>query len=300
MSAGIMKQLMEAGAHFGHKTRKWNPRMAPFIYTKRNGIHIINLQKTVVQLTEACRLLKQVAEDGGKVLFVGTKKQAKETIVEAAQYCGGYYVSERWLGGMLTNYETIRLSVSKLARIEEMEADGTIHLRPKKEVIKLRKTAEKLEKYLAGIKSMLVLPKALVVVDPLKEIIAIREAKVLGIPVVGMVDTNCNPDVVDICIPSNDDSFKATQLILNSLAAAVRQGADVYDAAVAAQRAEEEAKAAALAKKKAEQEAAKKAAEAKAKEDAKKKAAQEQAEQAQEGTASASDSEPVQAKSDSE
>ncbi|EEA85072.1 ribosomal protein S2 [Peptacetobacter hiranonis DSM 13275] len=224
-----MKQLLEAGVHFGHQTRRWNPKMGKYIFTERNGIYIIDLQKTVKKVEEAYKFVKEVAETGKPILFVGTKKQAQEAIKEEAERCGMFYVNERWLGGMLTNYKTIKTRINKLRELERMEEDGTFDVLPKKEVIKLRAEKEKLEKNLGGIKEMPELPGAMFVVDPRKENIAIQEAHRLGIPVVGIVDTNCDPEELDFPIPGNDDAIRAVKLITGAMATAViegRQGAE--------------------------------------------------------------------------
>ena len=232
MSVISMKQLLEAGVHFGHQTRRWNPKMAEYIFTERNGIYIIDLQKTVGKIDSAYSVVKEIVEDGGKILFVGTKKQAQEAIEAEAKRCGMYYVSQRWLGGMLTNFKTIRKRVDLLYKLETMEEDGTFEALPKKEVIKLRLKKEKLERFLGGIKEMKTLPSALFVVDPKKERIAIREAKNLGIPVIAIVDTNCDPDEIDYVIPGNDDAIRAVKLISGKMADAVieaNQGIEVED-----------------------------------------------------------------------
>ena len=229
MSVISMKQLLEAGVHFGHQTRRWNPKMSRFIFTERNGIYIIDLQKTVKKVEEAYKFVKEVAETGKPILFVGTKKQAQEAIKEEAERCGMFYVNERWLGGMLTNYKTIQTRIKKLRELEKMEEEGVFEVLPKKEVIKLNAEKEKLEKYLGGIKDMPELPGAIFVVDPRKENIAIQEAARLGIPVVGIVDTNCDPDELDFPIPGNDDAIRAVKLITGAMATAViegRQGAE--------------------------------------------------------------------------
>ena len=229
MSVISMKQLLEAGVHFGHQTRRWNPKMSRFIFTERNGIYIIDLQKTVKKVEEAYKFVKEVAETGKPILFVGTKNQAQEAIKEEAERCGMYFVNERWLGGMLTNHQTIQTRIKKLRELEEMEANGTFNVLPKKEVIKLNAEKEKLEKYLGGIKDMPELPGAIFVVDPRKENIAIQEAHRLGIPVVGIVDTNCDPEELDFPIPGNDDAIRAVKLITGAMATAViegRQGAE--------------------------------------------------------------------------
>ena len=224
MSVISMKQLLEAGVHFGHQTRRWNPKMAQYIFTERNGIYIIDLQKTVKKAEEAYKAMKEVAETGRPVLFVGTKKQAQEAIKEEAERCGMYYVNERWLGGMLTNHKTIQTRINKLRDLERMENEGVFNVLPKKEVIKLRAEKEKLEKYLNGIKDMPELPGAIFVVDPRKENIAIQEAHRLGIPVIGIVDTNCDPDELDFAIPGNDDAIRAVKLITGAMATAIIEG----------------------------------------------------------------------------
>ncbi len=224
MSVISMKQLLEAGVHFGHQTRRWNPKMAQYIFTERNGIYIIDLQKTVKKIEEAYKFVKEVAETGKPILFVGTKKQAQDAIKEEAERCNMFYVNERWLGGMLTNYKTIKNRIEKLRELEKMEEDGTFNVLPKKEVIKLRHEKEKLEKYLNGIKDMPELPGALFVVDPRKEKIAIQEAHRLGIPVVAIVDTNCDPEEVDYAIPGNDDAIRAVKLIASTVGNAIMEG----------------------------------------------------------------------------
>ncbi len=221
MSIISMKQLLEAGVHFGHQTRRWNPKMAPYIFTERNGIYIIDLQKTVKKIDEAYAFMREVAETGRPILFVGTKKQAQAAIADEAKRCGMYYVNERWLGGMLTNYKTISGRINRLSEIRTMETDGTFDALTKKEVLKLRAEAEKLEKFLGGIKDMKGMPAAVFVVDPKKEKIAVREARILGIPIVGIVDTNCDPDDVDYIIPANDDAIRAVKLIAGRMADAV-------------------------------------------------------------------------------
>ena len=237
-----MKQLLEAGVHFGHQTRRWNPKMAPYIFTERNGIYIIDLQKTVKKIEEAYEFMRTVAETGRPILFVGTKKQAQQAIMDEANRCGQYYVSERWLGGMLTNHKTIATRIKRLAEIHTMEEDGTFEKLAKKEVVKLRGEMEKLEKYLGGIKEMPGMPAAIFVVDPKKERLAIKEARILGIPVIGIVDTNCDPDDVDYVIPANDDAIRAVKLIAGRMADAVieaNQGGEVYTEEVVAEAAEE-------------------------------------------------------------
>lgn len=224
MAVIAMKDLLEAGVHFGHQTRRWNPKMARFIFTERNGIYIIDLQKTVDQVEEAYKLVKDVVEEGGKVLFVGTKKQAQEAIESEAKRCEMYYVNQRWLGGMLTNYNTIKGRIKKLEEYNKMEEDGSLSVLPKKEVATIRAEKEKLSKYLDGIKEIGGMPQLIFVVDPKKEKIAINEARILGIPVIGLVDTNCDPDEVDIAIPGNDDAIRAVKLITETLANAVIEG----------------------------------------------------------------------------
>ena len=229
MSVISMKQLLEAGVHFGHQTRRWNPKRAQYIFTERNGIYIIDLQKTVKKAEEAYKAMKEIAETGKPVLFVGTKKQAQEAIKEEAERCGMFYVNERWLGGMLTNHKTIQTRINKLRELERMENEGVFEVLPKKEVIKLRAEKEKLEKYLNGMKDMPELPGAMFVVDPRKENIAIQEAHRLGIPVFGIVDTNCDPEELDYAIPGNDDAIRAVKLITGAMANAIieaRQGAE--------------------------------------------------------------------------
>jgi small subunit ribosomal protein S2 len=224
MSIISMKQLLEAGVHFGHQTRRWNPKMAEYIFTERNGIYIIDLQKTVKKIEEAYNFIKSVSEDGKDVLFVGTKKQAQESIGEEAIRCGMYFVNQRWLGGMLTNFKTIKTRIGRLITLESMEKDGTFDLLPKKEVIKLKAEMEKLEKNLGGIKKMNRVPGALFIVDPRKEKNAILEAKILGIPIVAIVDTNCDPEEVDYVIPGNDDAIRAVKLITAKIADAIIEG----------------------------------------------------------------------------
>ena len=240
-----MKQLLEAGVHFGHQTRRWNPKMAEYIFTERNGIYIIDLQKTVKKVEEAYYFVRDIAEQGGEVLFVGTKKQAQDSIKEEAERVGMYYVNARWLGGMLTNFKTIQKRIDRLAQINKMEEEGTFELLPKKEVIKLKAQRDKLEKYLGGIKDMKQIPACMFVVDPRKEKIAIAEAKKLGIPVVAIVDTNCDPDEVDYVIPGNDDAIRAVKLIASTISNAIiegRQGEDALAAIVSdAEEAEVEA-----------------------------------------------------------
>jgi small subunit ribosomal protein S2 len=224
MSVISMKQLLEAGVHFGHQTRRWNPKMAPYIFTERNGIYIIDLQKTVKKMEEAYDFVKAESVEAKEVLFVGTKKQAQDSVKEEAERCGMHFVNERWLGGMLTNFKTIRTRVGRLTDLEKMEQDGTFDLLPKKEVIKLKHEMEKLEKNLGGIKHMTRVPDVLFVVDPRKEKNAVAEAKILGIPVVGIVDTNCDPEEVDFVIPGNDDAIRAVKLIASKIADAIIEG----------------------------------------------------------------------------
>ena len=224
MSVISMKQLLEAGVHFGHQTRRWNPKMAEYIFTERNGIYIIDLQKTVKKIEEAYDFIRSVAQEGGEILFVGTKKQAQETIKEEAQRVGMHYVDARWLGGMLTNFKTIKKRIERLAQLHKMEEDGTFDLLPKKEVIGLRGEMEKLEKYLGGIKNMKKAPAAIFVVDPRKERIAISEAKKLDIPIVAIVDTNCDPEDVDYLIPGNDDAIRAVKLVVSTISNAIIEG----------------------------------------------------------------------------
>ncbi len=224
MSVVSMKQLLEAGVHFGHQTRRWNPKMAPYIFTERNGIYIIDLQKTVKKLEDAYMFVRQIAEDGGDILFVGTKKQAMDSVKEEAERCGMPLVNARWLGGMLTNFTTIKLRIRRLAQLKAMEENGTFDLLPKKEVAKLKLQIEKLEKFLGGITEMKKMPAAMFIVDPRKERIAVAEAKKLGIPIVAIVDTNCDPDEVDYVIPGNDDAIRAVKLIAGAMADAVIEG----------------------------------------------------------------------------
>ena len=239
MAVVAMKQLLEAGVHFGHQTRRWDPKMAEYIFQARNGIHIIDLQKTSKKIDEAYEFLRSQSEEGKKVLFVGTKKQAQECIKEAAEKCGMYYVDQRWLGGMLTNFGTIKKRIQRLKDIEAMQEDGTFDVLPKKEVIILKKELEKLQANLGGIKEMERIPDILFVVDPKKERIAILEARKLGIPVVGLVDTNCNPEEVDYAIPGNDDAIRAVKLIADCMANAVIEGRQGEDAEVSSEMEEE-------------------------------------------------------------
>ncbi len=224
MSVITMKQLLEAGVHFGHQTRRWNPKMSEYIFTERNGIYIIDLQKTVGMVENAYKFIKEITENNGEILFVGTKKQAQESIEKEAKRCGMHYVSQRWLGGMLTNYKTIKKRIDRLRDLEKMEEDGMFDVLPKKEVIALKHEAERLEKFLGGIKDMKGVPQALFVVDPRKEKIAVREAHILGVPVVAIVDTNCDPDEVDYVIPGNDDAIRAVKLLTETIANAVIEG----------------------------------------------------------------------------
>ena len=236
MAVVSMKQLLEAGVHFGHQTRRWNPKMAPYIYTERNGIYIIDLQKTVKKLEEAYSFVRETSANGGNILFVGTKKQAQDAIKEEAARCGGYYVNARWLGGMLTNFRTMRTRIDRLAQLRKMEEDGTFAMLPKKEVIQHQAEIAKLEKYLGGVKEMKKLPGCLFIVDPRKERNAIAEARKLNIPIVAIVDTNCDPDEIDYVIPGNDDAIRAIRLIAATMANAAiegRQGEDNTEAAEA-------------------------------------------------------------------
>ena len=241
MAVVSMKQLLEAGVHFGHQTRRWNPKMAPYIFTERNGIYIIDLQKTVRKLEEAYNFVRDLATEGKNILFVGTKKQAQDSVREEATRAGAYYVNARWLGGMLTNFTTIRTRIQRLAQLRKMEEDGTFNLLPKKEVIKLQLEMAKLEKYLGGVKDMKKLPGAMFIVDPRKEKNAIAEARKLGIPVVAIVDTNCDPDEVDYVIPGNDDAIRAIKLISSTMANAVLEGRQGEQLEVAAEEKAEEA-----------------------------------------------------------
>lgn len=246
MSVISMKQLLEAGVHFGHQTRRWNPKMAPYIYTERNGIHIIDLQKSVGLVDDAYNAIFDIVSQGGTILFVGTKKQAQETVAQEATRCGMYYVNERWLGGMLTNFKTIQTRIDRLKKIEKMEEDGTFDVLPKKEVINLKKEQEKLEKNLGGIKEMKKLPDAIFVVDPKKESICIQEAQSLGLTILGIADTNCDPDELDYIIPGNDDAIRAVKLIVAKMADAVieaNQGAEALEVAAESAAAEEEVEA---------------------------------------------------------
>ena len=224
MAVVSMKQLLEAGVHFGHQTRRWNPKMAPYIFTERNGIYIIDLQKTVKKMDEAYNFVRDLAAEGGKILFVGTKKQAQESIKNEAERCNQFYVNERWLGGMLTNFQTIEKRVKRLKTLEKQAEDGTFDVLPKKEVTILKHEMEKLQKYLGGIKDMKKLPDALFVIDPKKEEIAVSEARKLNIPIIATVDTNCDPDLIDYPIPANDDAIRAVKLLTGKIADAVLEG----------------------------------------------------------------------------
>ena len=240
MSVISMKQLLEAGVHFGHQTRRWNPKMAPYIYTERNGIYIIDLQKSVGMVDDAYNAVKECAANGGKILFVGTKKQAQDSIRNESERCGMFYVNQRWLGGMLTNFKTIQSRIAQLKKIEQMEEDGTFDVLPKKEVIALKKQQEKLEKNLGGIKEMQDVPDMIFVVDPRKERICIQEAHTLGIPLVGICDTNCDPEELDYVIPGNDDAIRAVKLIVSKMADAVIEGNQGQDAEVSEEETVEE------------------------------------------------------------
>lgn len=235
-----MKQLLEAGVHFGHQTRRWDPKMAPYIYTERNGIHIIDLQKTVGMVDEAYKAIFDIVAQGGTILFVGTKKQASETIAEEATRCGMYYVNERWLGGMLTNFRTIRSRIERLKKIEKMAEDGTFDVLPKKEVANLKKEQEKLTRNLGGIKDMERIPDAVFVVDPKKEALCVKEANTLGLTVIGIADTNCDPDQLDYVIPGNDDAIRAVKLIVSKMADAVIEAKQGEEAQAPAEDAAEE------------------------------------------------------------
>ena len=233
MSVISMKQLLEAGVHFGHQTRRWNPKMAEYIYTERNGIHIIDLQKSVGKVDEAYKAISDIAAEGGTILFVGTKKQAQDAIATEAERCGMFYVNERWLGGMLTNFKTIQSRIARLKEIETMQEDGTFDVLPKKEVINLKKELEKLQKNLGGIKNMTKIPDAIFVVDPKKERICVQEAHALGIPLIGIADTNCDPEELDYVIPGNDDAIRAVKLIVAKMADAVIEANQGEEAAPA-------------------------------------------------------------------
>ncbi|MGI6093278.1 MAG: 30S ribosomal protein S2 [Veillonellaceae bacterium] len=224
MSVISMKQLLEAGVHFGHQTRRWNPKMAPYIFTERNGIYIIDLQKTVKKVEEAYNFVREIAEQGKTILFVGTKKQAQDAVKEEATRCDMFYVNERWLGGMLTNFQTIQKRINRLRELEKMETEGVFDVLPKKEVITLRHEMDRLQKFLGGIKNMDKLPGALFIIDPRKERIAVAEARKLGLPIVAIVDTNCDPDEIDHVIPGNDDAIRAVKLLTGKMADAVLEG----------------------------------------------------------------------------
>ena len=235
MSVISMKQLLEAGVHFGHQTRRWNPKMAPYIYTERNGIYIIDLQKSVGKVDEAYKAVSDIAAAGGTILFVGTKKQAQDAIATEAERCGMFYVNERWLGGMLTNFTTIKQRIKRLGQLEAMKEDGTFDMLPKKEVAKLELEIEKLEKFMGGITEMKKQPAAMFIVDPRKERIAVAEAKKLHIPIIAIVDTNCDPDEIDYVIPGNDDAIRAVKLIAGAMADAVIEGKQGMQGAAAAE-----------------------------------------------------------------
>ena len=241
MSVVSMKQLLEAGVHFGHQTRRWNPKMAPYIFTERNGIYIIDLQKTVKKLEDAYMFVRDVAANGDEILFVGTKKQAQDSVKEEAVRCGMPYVNARWLGGMLTNFNTIQKRIKRLAQLKNMEADGTFDMLPKKEVIKLNLEIEKLEKFMGGITEMKKQPAAMFIVDPRKERIAVAEAHRLHIPIIAIVDTNCDPDEIDYVIPGNDDAIRAVKLIVGAMADAVIEGRQSEQSAPEAEAEAEEA-----------------------------------------------------------
>ena len=235
MAVVSMKQLLEAGVHFGHQTRRWNPKMAKYIFTERNGIYIIDLQKTVKKLDEAYNFVRDTAANGGGILFVGTKKQAQESIRDEATRCGMHFVNARWLGGMMTNFRTIRKRIDRMDQLKAMQEDGTFEMLPKKEVVKLQLEMEKLDKYLGGVKNMQKLPAAIFIVDPHKERIAVSEARKLNIPIVAIVDTNCNPDEIDWVIPGNDDAIRAVKLIAGAMADAVLEGKQGEQTAPAAE-----------------------------------------------------------------
>ena len=237
MSVISMKQLLEAGVHFGHQTRRWNPKMKKYIFTERNGIYIIDLQKTVKKVEEAYNFVRDLAADGGTMLFVGTKKQAQDSVKEEAGRAGVYYVNQRWLGGTLTNFVTIQKRIARLKEIEKMEENGTFEVLPKKEVIQLKKEQERLEKFLGGIKDMKQIPDALFIIDPRKERIAVAEAHKLNIPIVGIVDTNCDPDEIDYVIPANDDAIRAVKLLTGKMADAILEGKQGEETAPVAEEA---------------------------------------------------------------
>ncbi|EFQ23587.1 30S ribosomal protein S2 [Aminomonas paucivorans] len=240
MAVVSMKQLLECGVHFGHQTRRWNPKMKPFIFTERNGIYIIDLQKTVKGLEKAYDFVREISKSGGSILFVGTKRQAQEPIRNEALKSGQFYINQRWLGGLLTNFATIRRRVNRMVELEQMENDGSINRYPKKEIIQLRKEREKLEKYLSGIKDMRETPDALFIIDPRRETIAVQEARKLHIPVVAIVDTNCDPEVIDFPIPGNDDAIRAIELITGLMSSAFVEGRQGVDGAVQPEEAVEE------------------------------------------------------------
>ena len=241
MSVISMKQLLEAGVHFGHQTRRWNPKMAPYIFTERNGIHIIDLQKSVVKVDEAYKAVFEIAQQGGTILFVGTKKQAQDAVKSEAERCGMYYINERWLGGMLTNFKTIQSRIARMKTIEKMQEDGTFEVLPKKEVAQLKKELTKLQANLGGIRDMKRIPDAIFVVDPKKERICIQEAESLGITLIGIADTNCDPEELDFIIPGNDDAIRAVKLIVGKMADAVIEANQGAEADVAAEFVAEEA-----------------------------------------------------------
>ncbi|WKB34844.1 30S ribosomal protein S2 [Terrilactibacillus sp. S3-3] len=246
MAVISMKQLLESGVHFGHQTRRWNPKMKPYIFTERNGIYIIDLQKTVKKVEEAYQFVRNIAADGGKILFVGTKKKAQDSVKAEAERSGQYYVNQRWLGGTLTNFETIRKRINRLKQIEKMQEDGTFDVLPKKEVVGLKKEKDRLEKFLGGIKDMESLPQALFVIDPPRKKNAIAEARKLNIPIIAIVDTNCDPDEVDVLIPGNDDAIRAVKLLTGKMADAVleaNQGEETEEAGEPAVREEQPVKA---------------------------------------------------------
>ncbi|WP_431794357.1 30S ribosomal protein S2 [Bacillus altitudinis] len=240
MSVISMKQLLEAGVHFGHQTRRWNPKMKRYIFTERNGIYIIDLQKTVKKVEEAYNFTKNLAADGGKILFVGTKKQAQDSVKEEAIRSGMFYVNQRWLGGTLTNFETIQKRIKRLKDIEKMQENGTFEVLPKKEVVQLKKELERLEKFLGGIKDMKRLPDALFIIDPRKERIAVAEARKLNIPIIGIVDTNCDPDEIDVVIPANDDAIRAVKLLTAKMADAILESKQGEEEAVVEETTETE------------------------------------------------------------
>ena len=241
MSVVSMKQLLEAGVHFGHQTRRWNPKMAPYIFTERNGIHIIDLQKSVIKVDEAYKAVFEIAQQGGTILFVGTKKQAQDAVKSEAERCGMYYINERWLGGMLTNFKTIQSRIARMKAIEKMQEDGTFDVLPKKEVAQLKKELTKLQANLGGIRDMKRIPDAIFVVDPKKERICIQEAESLGITLIGIADTNCDPEELDFIIPGNDDAIRAVKLIVGKMADAVIEANQGAEADVAAEFVAEEA-----------------------------------------------------------